>query len=102
MLPLIESGRTGLDIDALSADVIAADARFNKWVLEQKRASGDWNETIEANWSRMLDLYEEAALECNAAVQKFRDGGERGELVDALRLVAEKLNRRPDLTGPPS
>jgi hypothetical protein len=31
VLPLITSGRTGLDLVALAADVIAADARLNVW-----------------------------------------------------------------------
>jgi hypothetical protein len=100
LLPLIESGRASLQIDALAADAIAACARFSLWVLTQKQAGGEWNDTVEENWLRMLDVYEEATLECQAAVRRFDDSGERGELADSLRRVTEKLNQRPDLARP--
>jgi hypothetical protein len=90
LLPLIESGRAGLRADAAAADVIAACARFNIWVAEQKMA----RQGSVDGFLQLLDFYEEATLECQAAVQRFADGGDRRELADALQRVAQKLNDR--------
>jgi hypothetical protein len=90
LLPLIESGGAGLRADAAAADVIAACARFNMWVFEQKMAG----QGSVDGFLQLLDFYEEVTLECQAAVQLFLNGGERGELADTLQRVAEKLNQR--------
>ena len=98
LLPLIENGRAGFHADAAAADVIAACARFNLWFLEEKRAP----RVDDDNFLRMLDVYDEAARECQAAVQSFHHGGERRDLVEALRQVVEKLNQRPESTLSPA
>lgn len=98
LLPLIESGRAGLELDARAADVIAACARFNLWFLTQK--SVRWNADVEESVLTLIDLYDEATLECKAAVARFHAGGERSDLIDALQNVAEKLKQRPDLARP--
>lgn len=100
LLPLIENGRASFQIVALAADAIAACARFNIWVHRQERRSGEWNEAIEANWLRLLDLYNEATIECKAAVRRLDDGGDREALANRLQRIIEKLNQRPDLTRP--
>jgi uncharacterized membrane-anchored protein len=91
LLPLIESGQVGLEIDALAADAISACARFNIWFLKLKNdATVDDDALLE-----LLERYEAATLECRSAVQKYREDGSRAELTVALRRVAEQLNRRP-------
>ena len=90
LLLLIESGRAGLPADAAAADVIAACARFNIWVAEQKMAlQGNLDGFLE--W---LTFYDAVTRECQIAVQRFRDQGEPGELADALQRLAEKQNQR--------
>jgi hypothetical protein len=64
LLPLIESGRAGVRADAAAADAIAACARFNSWVLEQKMAR-------QGSLDGFLQLL---------------------ELADSLQRVAAKLN----------
>jgi hypothetical protein len=98
LLPLIENGRAGFYTEAAAADVIAASARFNLWFLEEKRnpRAGD------DDFLRMLDVYDKATRECQAAVESFLRGGERQDLVESLHRVAEKLNRRPEATLSPA
>jgi hypothetical protein len=90
LLPLIESGRAGLRADAAAADVIAACARFSSWLLEQKIAP----QVSDDGFLELLDFYGDVTLECQAAVQRFLDGGDRGELADTLQRVAQKLSDR--------
>lgn len=91
VLPLIASGRSGLDIVALAADVIAAEARLNIWFANLKR-----KEVTDERWLELLGYFEDLTACCQAAAREYDDGGDRGKLADTLRSIAEKLNQRPD------
>jgi hypothetical protein len=90
LLPLIDSGENGLDIDALAADVIAACARFNIWFADLKDDANVGDETM----MKLLDSYDEVTKECQASVRRFSDTGDRKELSRSLSQIATKLNQR--------
>lgn len=45
----------------------------------------------------LLTSLEAVETDCKAAVLEFVSGGDRQNLLDALRLVVERLNLRPEL-----
>jgi hypothetical protein len=94
VLPLIHDWRGGLDVQALVGDVISADSRLNIWVanLKRKESSKSLDE-----WFEVLEATEAIHIELKAAVAKFVQGGERDDLLAALRDATAKLNQRPDL-----
>jgi len=103
LLPLIESGRTSLDVVALAADTIAASARMNIWACEvQKRKYAQFGTAHLERWMEIVDFFAKAEDECIAAVTRFNEGGDRRKLADALRQLTEVFNQRPDPTLPPS
>jgi hypothetical protein len=91
VLPLIASGRSGLDIVALAADVIAADARLNIWFADLKGRN-----VRQERWLELLEFFEGETVECLSAVRKYHEGGDRQELAEALSRIAKRLNQRPD------
>jgi hypothetical protein len=102
VLPLIASGRSGLEIVALAADVIAADARLNIWALEVKDGKCGTGAAHLERWMEILDFFARAEDECIAAVHKFNEGGDPRELAKALRRLMAIFNQRPDPALPPS
>ena len=103
VLPLIASGRSGLEIVALAADVIAASARLNIWAQGvQSRTYGPPGTAHLERWMEIVDFFAKAEDECIAAVHKFNEGGDRKALAEALRQLAAVFNQRPDLALPPS
>jgi hypothetical protein len=102
LLPLIASGRSGLDIVALAADVIAASARLNIWAQEVQ--NGKYGHSIDhlEKWCEIADSFVRAEDLCIAAVHKFNDGGDRKELAEALRKLTAIFNQRPDPALPAS
>jgi hypothetical protein len=86
VLPLIASGRCGLNKVALTADIIAADARLNMWFADQKKT-----DMSEEGWLELLELLEADTLECEIAVRKFNENGTQQELARALQRIAGNL-----------
>jgi hypothetical protein len=96
VLPLIHDWRAaGLDVQALVGDVISADSRLNFWFANLKREEG--RKFGDEEWLAMLDALEATETRCKDAVQQFVQGGDRKELVEALKEVVAELNQRPDL-----
>jgi hypothetical protein len=96
LLPLIQESRGGLAICAAAADTIAACARFNLWVLDVKYSPGEETEFF----FYLLECYEAATLQCQAAVQDFLRTGNSAVLKEALEDVCSKLNQRPTSLPP--
>ena len=95
VLPLIHDWRGGLDVQALVGDVISADSRLNLWFANLKGKEG--SNLSDDKWLETLESLETAGTQCKAAVDKFVQGGDRQELLIALRELVEKLNLRPEL-----
>jgi hypothetical protein len=102
VLPLIEKGKVGFPVVAAAADVIAADARLHMWVLSIKTRGGEPRKLDDDGWLRMLDLYDKALKECQAAVLRFSQDDDHTVIADRLQEVAAELNRIPELVLSPS
>jgi hypothetical protein len=92
MIQILQCKRTGLYVVEAAAEVIAADARFNLWVLNHMKKQG----ANEERWMRLLDSCEEVHHQCEAAVDAFVNTG-----VDknpASTLVANETLRAALLT----
>lgn len=97
LMPLIASGKGGPLIQELAAEVIAADACFNRWCADQKDREIDLStKELADQWIELLDPIEEATKECQAGVDAFIKSGDHKQLAETLTRVRDKLNERPD------
>jgi hypothetical protein len=67
MIQILQSKYTDLYVAEAAAEVIAADARFNLWVLSHMKKQG----TSEERWMQLLDSCEEVHHQCEATVDAF-------------------------------
>jgi hypothetical protein len=69
MIQVLQSKSADLYLIESAAEVIAAEARFNIWVLDRMKESG----VIDERWMELLDALENVLHPCEAAVDAFFD-----------------------------
>ena len=87
MIRLMQNKRAGLVAVEAAADTIAADARFDMWVLREVKPAGYG----EDRWMQLFEFCEEIIKRCEAAVSQFLDGGVHESLIDVLSAIAADL-----------
>jgi hypothetical protein len=88
MIQILQSKRIGLNNAEAAAEVIAADARFNLWVVQHMKKEGVGKE----RWTRLLDSLQEVHDQCEAAVDAFIAGGTSENLQAALVNIRRRLD----------
>jgi len=91
MVRLMQNKRAGLVAVEAAAETIAADARFNMWILDEVKPAGYG----EGRWMQLMEFCEEIIKRCEAAVRQFLDGGAHEPLINALSAIAADLRSAP-------
>jgi hypothetical protein len=86
MIQILQNKGIGLYVAEAAAEVIAANARFNLWVLNNVKNQG----ANEDRWIRLLDSCEEVHHQCEAAVDTFI-ASRANEDLSALHAANETL-----------
>ena len=88
LIELLSSRSLDLLLTASAADVISADARFNHWIaVEAKRTLS--NDAV----FQIIGEYEDAAVACQSAIEKFATNRDSGALQKALTETLAVLGR---------
>jgi len=88
MIQILQSKRIGLNNAEAAAEVIAADARFNLWVVQHMKKQGASDERR----TQLLDSLQDLHDQCEAAVHAFIDGGTNENLQTALVNIRRRLD----------
>jgi|SRR5262245_38202862 len=88
VLGFMKRGNLGLLELAAAADVVAADCRYNHWIMWEAKKAG----LTQRQWMRLLDAGEVVHDRCRAAMAAFDAGGSREALRGELIAVAAFLN----------
>lgn len=91
MIRLMLNNRSGLTAVEAAAETIAADARFNMWILNEVKPAGYG----EDRWMQLLEFSEEIVNRCEVAVTQFLDDGIHDPLIRALSAIAAELRNAP-------
>jgi len=94
VLNFMNRGKLGLLELAAAADVVAADSRYNYWIMWEAEKAG----LTTRQWMRLLEAGDVVHKRCHAAMAAFDEGGSREALCNELIAVAAFLN---DHTGRP-
>jgi hypothetical protein len=90
VLDFMNQHHLGLRGLAAAADVVAADCRFNDWVLTDVKT----RKLSDEQWLRFLEKGEANEARCRAAMAAFARDGDRDRLCAELAAVASFLNDR--------
>jgi hypothetical protein len=91
MIRLMQNKRAGLTAVEAAAETIAADARFNMWVLDEVKPAGHG----EDRWMQLLEFCEQIIQRCEVAAAQFLDGGAHEPLIHDLSAIAADLRTAP-------
>jgi hypothetical protein len=95
MIRLMQADGIGLPGMEAAALIVAADARFNIWVLDEVKPAG----LNDAAWMDVLDFVEQIHVRCQAAVSEFGRGGDYQAFVSALSGIAVEFRDAPRALG---
>jgi hypothetical protein len=90
VLDFMNQNRLGLLGLAAAADVMAAECRFNHWILTGVKRQN----LPEKSWLQLLDNVEANNDRCRSAIAAFAAGGSDEQLCSELACVAAFLNER--------
>jgi hypothetical protein len=88
ILNFMNRSNLGLLELAAAADVVAADCRYNYWIMWEAKKAG----LTTRQWMRLLEAGEVVHDRCRAAMAAFDAGGSREALRSELIAVAALLN----------
>jgi hypothetical protein len=91
MISIMQSNRIGLTVLEAAAEIVAANARFNMWVLREVKSVN----TSEDRWMQLLDFLDGIHARCESANRQLQDGGTNELLAASLSNVAAELNDAP-------
>jgi hypothetical protein len=95
VLSFMNRGKLGLLDLAAAADVVAADCRYNHWVMWEAKKAG----LTTRQWARLRDAGEVGHDRCRAAIAAFDAGGSPEALRGELTAVAAFLNDHTSVRG---
>ena len=92
LIALIQDKHIGIGAVANVAEAIAADARFNAWILAcaKKQAS-------EAQMIKLLERYDDLFEECLAVTRKFSENHDLSELMAGMDALVNNLTESTKL-----
>jgi hypothetical protein len=93
MIAIMECRSIGLSTLEAAGKVIAADARFNMWILRDVKPMG--TATSEDNWMRLLEFVESSHRRALATASRFRTSGDNERLAAELSQLAADLDDAP-------